>query len=312
MIRTYQAIGSDDLRYTWQVDGLDPAGENFPGPKPCRDVLQISIEPVGLTADGVTGLLPRWRDLVNVDYSALDTTTFEADGAVTIGGVGYIVTDLANRYSGTTMGLTSGKGLRLPAPVAGVVGANRFSDYFDLARIHYPLPDQIVNGVPVRAFMRLHSQESGGSSNLCPNLALCYPSATSICIQVAMLKGLSGETPVTATQMSYRQRVDSGTVSATASDKSVAAGSNIIGIWAPNGVGSTKPTEVSVGRETDTPIADPRTVPTVVSSAGLADSGSDPATRGQAQNWCVTMALSAVTSYGVNCYIDRFRVQAFY
>lgn len=57
---------------------------------------------------GSTGIVPSWRSVYSIDFSAQTTQTFSADGNYTIGSQTWTV---ANKANATTMGITAGQGL---------------------------------------------------------------------------------------------------------------------------------------------------------------------------------------------------------
>jgi hypothetical protein len=250
-------------------------------------------------------VLPAWHTLLDMDFSAQTTQTFTGDGNVTIGGVVFVVENFGNQYSGTSMGVTNGSGLRLPCQASGAAYEGASGRVAPLLR--FPFTASVINNVPVRAVMVPYPVVNPLNGVL--YLAIEYPSSTYR--NSAWFKCNMPATATTFTTTSLGRMMNSAQDNVISSE-ALETGADVVGLYYPNGAGSVKYFEGLGGKVSNNAYADTSKLCTVGRSGTTQSYATlDSATVGLAQNWGV--ALSVYGSFTVqHFYVKQLKVEAFY
>lgn len=143
MIRTYQAIDSvTGGLYTWQSATIDHLGTGYTGPNSPTHILQISPEYWhGDTGAPGSAYTAGWKDLANIDFTALASLDITANGLLDLGDVnGYVYNYGSIAPTSALFGIVNGSGLRLSG-VKTSVATNTEAGRLHTAGVRLFFPD---------------------------------------------------------------------------------------------------------------------------------------------------------------------------
>lgn len=165
----YQGVSAGGSIVTWQTAAPDPTGAL--APELVSNVVQTNI-PVLQAGDVVGG--KSWHTELSVDFTALTTQTFGADGSISLGGALFSVVNLANLEPTRTMGILNGSGLRTARSSTG----NSNSADYTWPMLTWDMPVSVVNGVPVRCAILTSATADAEYSWRGVGMMLAYPSTS--------------------------------------------------------------------------------------------------------------------------------------
>jgi hypothetical protein len=265
-------------------------------------------------------LLPQWRDLVAIDFSAQPNQVIAADGLVTIGGIDWTVKNFANQAGGSVFSVENGRGLRLGA--SSVTGQTPiFTSSRTTPRVLLPLSQWPVvnNETPLRAVAELFSVHSDSDSYR-TLFGLLFENNTdntrsnSVYHVCGNASSDGSEQDVTWVSNFYR-----GAVSASA-QRSTEAGvlpisCNAVGLWMPDGLPGTKTKTYGVAPSSVDAWTDPTQLASACSDGAPFTSGTSSSwSELQASRWWVSLCAGVETGGGSKRYpiVKKFRLQAWY
>jgi hypothetical protein len=271
-------------------------------------VTALSIDPafISITSGAATLSIPKWRRMVDVDFSTLSNQSISANGAVTLGGTTFQIENIGSLYAAYTavFGIVNGAGFRVPSHASGSVLAGKTAR--TLPMISWQLPANVKANVGVRAV----AQFANSSPTSAASIMLEYGSASPMVVNKYNLVvfGASGIIAASGCQIGRTQITDaftSYTTDGTADISGFTTG--IEGATLLNGF--TALFDVSSTAN----LSDIDTIPrTLRDNSGMV--GAVPlATVGRLSNWRVAVSFGQ-TSVAVGSYatMKRLIIELFY
>lgn len=265
-----------------------------------------------LTATSSTGATwqspssgPSWHTILDLDFTTQSTQSITGDGAIVIGGITFYFENYANRYSTSTASVTNGTGLVLPCNDSG----RDYHTLRDAPLLRWPFPASVINGVPVRAAIRV-GLDTGWAGEAF--LGVEYPSSSS----PRNLKYVRGNVDSSATVMStYGCGILINNSHTTSISNNVCpTNADLIGITLPLGIGAPMPMGATAGRFSDGVYSNLNNMAPIFFDGSLRNSDTtDAMTIGNASNWGIALS-TRFSSLGVNYHlvIRSVKVDAFY